>query len=178
MNFFHLIFPRANNTFFVLRPPRPLPHKFSNGLSLNHTDTDQFAYSSVIVWESVLGAKSCGQPIWLKLSTEVGCDKIFQKPLLLTSLTFSFGVTGGGGGGGSHFFPFEHQKSSLDSACIKMIQLILYQINLGSVGTVPSCHLILLPFRGNFMCFSSVVQTLISSIHRINNYPADRYGGN
>ena len=50
---------------------------------------------SVIVWESVSGAKSCGQPIWLKLGTEAGCDEIFQKPLWLTSLTFSFGVTGG-----------------------------------------------------------------------------------
>ena len=46
---------------------------------------------SVIVWESVSGAKSCGQPIWLKLGTEAGCDEIFQKPLWLTSLTFSFG---------------------------------------------------------------------------------------
>ena len=52
--------------------------------------------SSVIVCESVPGAKSCGQLIWLKLGTEVGCDKIFQKPLWITSLTFSFGVTGGG----------------------------------------------------------------------------------
>ena len=40
-------------------------------------------------------AKSCGQSIWLKLGTEFGCDEIFQKPLWLTSLTFSFGVTGG-----------------------------------------------------------------------------------
>ena len=50
--------------------------------------------SSVIDWESVPGAKSCGQPIWLKLGTEVGYDEIFQQPLWLTSLTFSFGVTG------------------------------------------------------------------------------------
>ena len=50
---------------------------------------------SVIVWESVPGAKSCGQPIWLKLGTEVGYNEIFQKPLWLTSLSFSFGVTGG-----------------------------------------------------------------------------------
>ena len=49
---------------------------------------------SVMVWESVPGAKSCGQPIWLKLGTEVGCDEIFQKPLWLTPLTFSFAVTG------------------------------------------------------------------------------------
>ena len=45
-------------------------------------------------------AKICGQIIWLKLGTEVGCDEIFQKPLWLTSVTFSFGVTGAGGGGG------------------------------------------------------------------------------
>ena len=38
---------------------------------------------SVIVRESVPGAKRCGQPIWLKLGTEVGCDEIFQKPLWL-----------------------------------------------------------------------------------------------
>ena len=36
---------------------------------------------TVIVLESVPGVKSCGQPIWLKLGTEVGCDEIFQKPL-------------------------------------------------------------------------------------------------
>ena len=35
--------------------------------------------------------------MWLKLGTEVGCDEIFQKPLKLTSLTFSFGVSGGEG---------------------------------------------------------------------------------
>ena len=99
--FFSCNFP-SREYFFLLQPPPPHPHKFSNGLSLNHTDTDQFAYLSVIVRESVLGAKSCGQPIWLKLGTEVGCDKIFQKPLWLTSLTFSFGVTGGG----VSFFPF------------------------------------------------------------------------
>ena len=50
---------------------------------------------SVIVCESVPGAKSCGQPIWLKLGTEVGYNEIFQKPIWLTSLSFSFGVTGG-----------------------------------------------------------------------------------
>ena len=43
--------------------------------------------------------------------------------------------------------------------CIEMIQLLLYQINwpaildLESVGTGPSSHPILLPFRGNFLCF-------------------------
>ena len=50
---------------------------------------------SVIVWESVPGAKTCGQPIWLKLGTEVGCHEIFQKPIWLTSLTLSFRVSGG-----------------------------------------------------------------------------------
>ena len=71
--------------------------------------------SSVIVRESVPGAKSCGQPIWLKLGKEVGCDEIFQKLLWLTSLTFSFGVTGG-----SHFLPFEHRKSSLPGGILKV----------------------------------------------------------
>ena len=43
-----------------------------------------------------------------------------------------------------------------------MIQLLLYQINwrailyLESVGTGRSSHPIFLPFRGNFLCFSSV----------------------
>ena len=55
-------------------------------------------------------------PIWLKLGTEVGCDEIFQKPLWLTSLTFSFGVTGGG----VHFLRFEHQKSSLPGGILKV----------------------------------------------------------
>ena len=50
---------------------------------------------SVIVWESVPGAKTCGQPIWLKLGTEVGCHEIFEKPIWLTSLTLSFRVSGG-----------------------------------------------------------------------------------
>ena len=54
-----------------------------------------FWYLSVIVWESVPGAKTCGQPIWLKLGTEVGCHEIFQKPIWLTSLTLSFRVSGG-----------------------------------------------------------------------------------
>ena len=43
-------------------------------------------YLSVIVRESVPGAKSCGQMIWLKLGIEVGCDEIFQKVLWLTSI--------------------------------------------------------------------------------------------
>ena len=70
---------------------------------------------TVIVLESVPGAKSCGQPIWLKLGTEAGCDEIFQKPLWLTSLTFSFGVTME-----SHILPFEHQKSSLPAGILKV----------------------------------------------------------
>ena len=45
----------------------------------------------------------------MKLGADVWCDEIFQKPLWLTSLTFSFRVSGRG----SHFLPFEHQKSSL-----------------------------------------------------------------
>ena len=40
------------------------------------------------------GAKSCGQPIWLKLGTEVGGNEIFEKPIWFTCLTFSFGVSG------------------------------------------------------------------------------------
>ena len=31
----------------------------------------------------------------IKIGTEVGCDQIFQKPLWLSSLTFSSGVLGG-----------------------------------------------------------------------------------
>ena len=69
----------------------------------------------VIYWESVPGAKSCGQSIWLKLDTEVGCDEIFQKPLWLTSLTFSFGVTGG-----VSFFSLWAPKSSLPGAFLKV----------------------------------------------------------
>ena len=77
---------------------------------------------SVIAWESVPGAKSCGQSISLKLGTEVGCHEIFQRPLWLTSLTFSFRVTvgGGGGGGGMSILPFEHQKSSLPGGILKV----------------------------------------------------------
>ena len=64
--------------------------------SYSSTTIPQVAkWLSVIVWESVPGAKNCGQPIWLKLGTEVGYNEIFQKPLWLTSLSFSFGVTGG-----------------------------------------------------------------------------------
>ena len=44
--------------------------------------------------------QSCVQPSGLKLGTKGGCGEIFQKPLWLTSLTFSFGVSGGGGGRG------------------------------------------------------------------------------
>ena len=74
-------------------------------------------YLSVIVWESVPGAKSCGQPIWLKLSTEVGCDEIFQKPLWLTPLTFSFAITGGGGGG-VIFCPLSTKSPAFQGAVI------------------------------------------------------------
>ena len=79
--------------------------------------------------------KNCGQSIWLKLGTEVGCDEIFQKPLWLPSLTFSFGVTGG-----SHFWPFEHQKSSLPGAILKVTYdltgKLCYQMNLSMKYTV------------------------------------------
>ena len=40
---------------------------------------------SVPVWESVPGARTDGQLIWLKLGTKLGCDKISQKSLWLTS---------------------------------------------------------------------------------------------
>lgn len=62
---------------------------------------------SVPVWESVPGARSNGQPIWLKIGTKVGCDKIFQRPFWFTSLTVCSGVSGG-----SHLWPVEHQISS------------------------------------------------------------------
>ena len=70
----------------------------------------------------VPGAKSCGQPSGLKLGTKAGCGEIFQKPLWLTSLTFSFGVSGGGGGGGVgwQILPFEYQKSSLPGVIFKV----------------------------------------------------------
>ena len=50
---------------------------------------------SVPVWESVPGVKIGGQPIRLKLGAKAGCDKIFQKPLWLTSLTVCSGVSWG-----------------------------------------------------------------------------------
>ena len=56
-----------------------------------------------------------------------------------------------------------------------MMQLLLYQINwpaildLESVGTEPSSHPILVPFRGKFLCFSScVLEILESNILRDN----------
>ena len=52
---------------------------------------------------------------WLKLGSEVGCNEIFEKSFWLTSVTFSFGVTGG-----SHFLPFEHQTSSLPGGILKV----------------------------------------------------------
>ena len=63
---------------------------------------------SITLWESVPGAKGCGQPIWLKLGTEVKCDEIFQNPLWLTFI------------GGSHFLLFEYQKSSLPGGILKV----------------------------------------------------------
>ena len=74
------------------------------------------SYFSVTVWESVRGAKSCRQLIWLKLGTEVECDEIFEKPVWLTSLSLSFEVSGG-----SHNLPFEHQKSSLPEGILKVL---------------------------------------------------------
>ena len=56
--------------FSIITWEKSLVHHHARGLS-------------VLVWESVPGAKSCGEPIWLKLGTEVGCDEIFQKPLWL-----------------------------------------------------------------------------------------------
>ena len=83
---------------------------------------NQFTNLIVIVWEGVPGAKSCGQPIWLKIGTEVRCDEIFQKPLWLTSLTFSFGVTEGGGGGVSHFLPFSTKNPAFQEAFWKCVK--------------------------------------------------------
>ena len=71
---------------------------------------------SVIVWESVPGAKSCCQPIWLKLGTGVGSNEVFQEPIWLTSLTFSFGVSGGV----CHVLLLKHQKSSLPGDILKV----------------------------------------------------------
>ena len=61
---------------------------------------------------------SLSEKVFQKLGSEVGCDEIFQKPLWLTSLTFSFGVTGGGGG--VSFLPFEHEKSSPPGGILKV----------------------------------------------------------
>ena len=63
------------------------------------------------------GQICCGQLIWLRLDTEFGCDEIFQQPLWLTSLTLSFGVSGGGG---VSFFALHHQKSSLSGGILKV----------------------------------------------------------
>ena len=68
-------------------------------------------------WKSIkchcLKKCSRGQKLW---STDLAetwhrswCIKIFQKPIWLTSLTFSFGVSGEG----VIFLHFEHQKLSL-----------------------------------------------------------------
>ena len=55
------------------------------------------------------GQKLYGQLIWLKLSTEVGCNEISQKSVWLSSLTSNCVVSAGdwrgeGGGGVSFFF--------------------------------------------------------------------------
>ena len=73
-------------------------------LRVAKTSTTNFAFS-VTVRESVPGAKSYDQLIWLKLSTEVGCEEISQKSLWLSSLTSSSVVLRGMGGGVSFFFP-------------------------------------------------------------------------
>ena len=57
-----------------------------------------------------------------------------------------------------------------------MMQLLLYQINwptildLESVGTGPSSHPILLPFRGKSLCFHHVFEILESDLLQDNFY--------
>ena len=63
--------------------------------------------------KSVPGAKSYGQPIWLKLGTEVRCDEIFQTPILLTSLTVSFGQFQGG----LSFCPLSTKNPAFQGTC-------------------------------------------------------------
>ena len=57
--------------------------------------------SSVIVWESVPEVGNVGEPISIKLATEVGLGEIFQKPKWFCLLPFSSRVSGGWGGGGA-----------------------------------------------------------------------------
>ena len=75
-----------------------------SSLRVAKTSSRNFALS-VTVRESVPEAKSYGQLIWLKLSTEVGCDEISQKSVWLTSLTSSSVVFAGDGRGRLIFFP-------------------------------------------------------------------------
>ena len=72
-------------------------------LRVAKTSSRNFALS-VTVRESVPEAKSYGQLIWLKLSTEVGCDEISQKSVWLSSLTSSSVVFAGDGWGRLIFF--------------------------------------------------------------------------
>ena len=67
------------------------------------------------------GQKLYGQLIWLKLSTEVGCNEISQKSVWLSSLTFNCVVSAGDGRGGvSFFFSYDHQKYSLQGEILKV----------------------------------------------------------
>ena len=74
-----------------------------SSLRVAKTSSRNFALS-VTVRESVPEAKSYGQLIWLKLSTEVGCDEISQKSVWLSSLTSSSVVFAGDGWGRLIFF--------------------------------------------------------------------------
>ena len=94
-------------------------------LRVAKTSTTNFAFS-VTVRESVPGAKSYDQLIWLKLSTEVGCEEISQKSLWLSSLTSSSVVFAGGGRGRLIFFPLTTK-------------------NPASKGKFWKCHLIITP---------------------------------
>ena len=62
------------------------------------------------------------------------------------------------------------KKITQTKPCIEMMQLLLYQINwppildLESVGTGPSSHPILLPFRGKSLCFHHVCSKFYKAI--------------
>ena len=90
-----------------------------SSLRVAKTSSRNFALS-VTVRESVPEAKSYGQLIWLKLSTEVGCDEISQKSVWLSSLTSSSVVFAGDGWVRLIFFSFDHQKSSLQGGILKL----------------------------------------------------------